>query len=65
MEEIGRKLDSEFDSLLASMKPHVLKLPHKTERQKCAVWIKKLCDNSFSGIAGEDGDGDGEMGRRG
>ena len=52
IEEIARKLDSEFDSLLASMKPHVLKLPHKTERQKCAVWIKKLCDNSFSGIAG-------------
>ena len=53
IEEIARKLDNEFDSILASMKPHVLKLPHKTERQKCALWIKKLCDNTFSGISGK------------
>ncbi|XP_066292704.1 centrosomal protein of 112 kDa-like isoform X1 [Branchiostoma lanceolatum] len=38
------KLDAEFDRSLADMKPYVLKLPHKTERQRCALWIKKLCE---------------------
>ncbi|XP_048046641.1 centrosomal protein of 112 kDa isoform X5 [Megalobrama amblycephala] len=37
-------LDSEFDHYLVDMKPYVLKLSHKTERQRCALWIKKLCD---------------------
>ncbi|XP_057202340.1 centrosomal protein of 112 kDa [Triplophysa rosa] len=37
-------LDSEFDHYLVDMKPYVLKLQHKTERQRCALWIKKLCD---------------------
>ncbi|KAK7168435.1 hypothetical protein R3I94_002493 [Phoxinus phoxinus] len=37
-------LDSEFDHYLVHMKPYVLKLTHKTERQRCALWIKKLCD---------------------
>ncbi|KAL4239252.1 hypothetical protein ACF0H5_000069 [Mactra antiquata] len=45
------KLDQEFDRYLAEMKPHVLKLPHKTDRQKCAVWIKKLCEPT-SGFTG-------------
>ncbi|XP_052772842.1 centrosomal protein of 112 kDa-like isoform X2 [Mya arenaria] len=45
------KLDQEFDRYLAEMKPHVLKLPHKTDRQKCAVWIKKLCEPT-SGYTG-------------
>ncbi|XP_053390844.1 centrosomal protein of 112 kDa-like isoform X3 [Mercenaria mercenaria] len=45
------KLDQEFDRYLAEMKPHVLKLPHKTDRQKCAVWIKKLCEPT-SGLSG-------------
>ncbi|KAL5018706.1 hypothetical protein ScPMuIL_004428 [Solemya velum] len=45
------QLDQEFDKYLADMKPHVLKLPHKTDRQKCAVWIKKLCEPA-SGISG-------------
>ncbi|XP_052261816.1 centrosomal protein of 112 kDa-like isoform X1 [Dreissena polymorpha] len=45
------KLDQEFDRYLAEMKPHVLKLPHKTDRQKCAVWIKKLCEPT-SGYSG-------------
>ncbi|XP_036445385.1 centrosomal protein of 112 kDa isoform X2 [Colossoma macropomum] len=48
------RLDSEFDHYLVDMKPYVLKLPHKTERQRCALWIKKLCDplSSGSGLMG-------------
>ena len=29
-EDIVRRLDTEFDQLLADMKPHVLRLPHKS-----------------------------------
>uniref|UniRef100_A0AAR2JIY1 DUF4485 domain-containing protein n=1 Tax=Pygocentrus nattereri TaxID=42514 RepID=A0AAR2JIY1_PYGNA len=49
------RLDSEFDHCLVDMKPYVLKLPHKTERQRCALWIKKLCDpvSSGSGLTGK------------
>ncbi|XP_051987686.1 centrosomal protein of 112 kDa-like isoform X1 [Xyrauchen texanus] len=43
-EDSSGTLDSEFDHYLVDMKPYVLKLPHKTERQQCALWIKKLCD---------------------
>ncbi|KAL0993146.1 hypothetical protein UPYG_G00103830 [Umbra pygmaea] len=43
-EESWEKLDSDFDHHLVDMKPYVLKLPQKTERQRCAMWIKKLCD---------------------
>uniref|UniRef100_A0A3B3VPM1 Centrosomal protein 112 n=1 Tax=Poecilia latipinna TaxID=48699 RepID=A0A3B3VPM1_9TELE len=42
-------LDSEFDHILLDMKPYVLKHPSKTERQHCAVWIKKLCDPTTCG----------------
>ncbi|XP_064628434.1 centrosomal protein of 112 kDa-like isoform X2 [Lineus longissimus] len=45
-------LDETFDQHLAEMKPFVLKLPHKTERQRCALWIKKLCEPPSSGITG-------------
>jgi len=38
------KMDKEFDSFLVDMKPFVMKLVHKTERQRCALWIKKLCE---------------------
>ncbi|KAG9343857.1 hypothetical protein JZ751_013241 [Albula glossodonta] len=48
-ENSWEKLDSEFDHQLVDMKPHVLKLPHKSERQRCALWIKKLCDPVVSG----------------
>ncbi|XP_021353692.1 centrosomal protein of 112 kDa-like isoform X2 [Mizuhopecten yessoensis] len=44
-------LDQKFDKVLADMKPHVLKLPHKSDRQKCAIWIKKLCE-PVMGITG-------------
>ncbi|GFS06654.1 centrosomal protein of 112 kDa-like, partial [Elysia marginata] len=44
------QLDRDFDKHLADMKPHVLKLPQKTERQKSAVWIKKLCEPAGSSI---------------
>ncbi|XP_055875156.1 centrosomal protein of 112 kDa-like isoform X4 [Biomphalaria glabrata] len=45
------QLDREFDKYLTDMKPHVLKLPQKTERQKCAVWIKKLCEPVRGGVS--------------
>ncbi|XP_046339268.2 centrosomal protein of 112 kDa-like isoform X3 [Haliotis rufescens] len=45
-------LDSEFDKVLADMKPYVLKLPHKADRQRCAVWIKKLCEPPAAGVTG-------------
>ncbi|KAM9471969.1 centrosomal protein of 112 kDa isoform 2-T4 [Salvelinus alpinus] len=47
-EETWEKLDSEFDHHLVDMKPYVLK-QNKTERQRCALWIKKLCDPGVSG----------------
>uniref|UniRef100_A0A8C4F8J7 Centrosomal protein 112 n=1 Tax=Dicentrarchus labrax TaxID=13489 RepID=A0A8C4F8J7_DICLA len=43
------RLDSEFDHFLLDMKPYVLKHPNKTERQRCAIWIKKLCDPATCG----------------
>ncbi|XP_051888642.1 centrosomal protein of 112 kDa isoform X3 [Pristis pectinata] len=55
-EETWDKLDSEFDHFLVDMKPFVLKLVHKSERQRCALWIKKLCDPSGAGA--------GVMGRK-
>ncbi|XP_063149547.1 centrosomal protein of 112 kDa isoform X5 [Candoia aspera] len=48
-EEAWEKLDSEFDHYVVDMKPYVLKLPHKSERYRCAVWIKKLCEPSGTG----------------
>ncbi|XP_059405225.1 centrosomal protein of 112 kDa-like isoform X5 [Carassius carassius] len=47
-------LDSEFDHYLVDMKPYVLKLTDKTDRQRCALWIKKLCDleTCGSGLTG-------------
>uniref|UniRef100_A0A8B9MKC3 DUF4485 domain-containing protein n=1 Tax=Accipiter nisus TaxID=211598 RepID=A0A8B9MKC3_9AVES len=53
-EEIWGKLDAEFDHCVVDMKPHVLKLQHRSERQRCALWIKKLCKPSGAGtgIAG-------------
>ena len=37
------KIDEEFDSLLLQIKPYVMGMVDKDERQKCASWIKKLC----------------------
>ncbi|XP_069055982.1 centrosomal protein of 112 kDa isoform X2 [Pleurodeles waltl] len=48
-EETWEKLDAEFDHYLVDMKPFVLKLQHKSERQRCALWIKKLCEPSGAG----------------
>ncbi|XP_076808963.1 centrosomal protein of 112 kDa-like isoform X1 [Clavelina lepadiformis] len=45
------RMDSEFDKILVDIKPHLLKLPHKTERQRCALWIKKLCEPVGSSTA--------------
>ncbi|XP_075920757.1 centrosomal protein of 112 kDa-like [Petromyzon marinus] len=43
-EDACEKLDGDFDHFLVDMKPFVLKLPHKSDRQRCALWIKKLCE---------------------
>ncbi|XP_061080171.1 centrosomal protein of 112 kDa isoform X1 [Conger conger] len=51
-EDSWEKLDSEFDHHLVDMKPYVLKLPGKSERQRCALWIKKLCDPAVSSGSG-------------
>nr|XP_042138949.1 centrosomal protein of 112 kDa isoform X5 [Peromyscus maniculatus bairdii] len=55
-EEKWEKLDAEFDHFVVDMKPFVLKLPHRSERQRCALWIRKLCEPS--------GTGAGLMGRK-
>ncbi|XP_018428721.1 PREDICTED: centrosomal protein of 112 kDa, partial [Nanorana parkeri] len=53
-EDAWESLDAEFDHFLVDMKPYVLKRPRRLERQRCALWIKKLCDPSGAGtgIAG-------------
>ncbi|NXF93608.1 CE112 protein, partial [Eubucco bourcierii] len=48
-EAVWEKLDTEFDHYVVDMKPHVLKLQHRSERQRCALWIKKLCEPSGAG----------------
>ncbi|NWH63445.1 CE112 protein, partial [Geococcyx californianus] len=48
-EEVLEKLDAEFDRCVVDMKPYVLKLQHRSERQRCALWIKKLCEPSGAG----------------
>ncbi|XP_076121376.1 centrosomal protein of 112 kDa isoform X1 [Alosa pseudoharengus] len=48
-EETLEKLDSDFDHYLVDMKPYVLKLSNRSERQRCALWIKKLCDPGACG----------------
>uniref|UniRef100_A0A8D2CVC2 Centrosomal protein 112 n=1 Tax=Sciurus vulgaris TaxID=55149 RepID=A0A8D2CVC2_SCIVU len=48
-EEKWEKLDAEFDHFVVDMKPFVLKLLHRSERQRCALWIRKLCEPSGTG----------------
>lgn len=48
-EDSWERLDTEFDHCLLDMKPYVLKHPDKKERQRCAIWIKKLCDPGSCG----------------
>ncbi|XP_060242487.1 centrosomal protein of 112 kDa isoform X3 [Meriones unguiculatus] len=48
-EEKWEKLDAEFDHFVVDMKPFVLRLPHRSERQRCALWIRKLCEPSGTG----------------
>ncbi|XP_074778280.1 centrosomal protein of 112 kDa isoform X1 [Athene noctua] len=52
-EEVWENLDAEFDHCVVDMKPHVLKLQHRSERQRCALWIKKLCEPSGAGTGRE------------
>lgn len=49
---LGERQDSMFDRYLEEMKPFVLRLPHKTERQRVALWIKKLCEPPGPGTSG-------------
>ncbi|XP_077591250.1 centrosomal protein of 112 kDa isoform X2 [Stigmatopora nigra] len=51
-QESLESLNSEFNHFVQEMKPHVLKHPNKTERQHCALWIKKLCDPATSSLSG-------------
>lgn len=48
-EPLHIRMDEEFDKYLNEMKPLVLNLTNKSERQLSAAWIKKLCD-PVSGI---------------
>ena len=48
MSESSAKLDENFDSLLLQMKPYVMSLIDRSERQRCASWIKKLCQYTES-----------------
>ncbi|XP_044129669.1 centrosomal protein of 112 kDa isoform X2 [Bufo gargarizans] len=48
-EETWETLDAEFDHYLVDMKPYVLKLPQRLDRQRCALWIRKLCEPSGAG----------------
>ncbi|KAG7274397.1 hypothetical protein CRUP_002839 [Coryphaenoides rupestris] len=43
------RLNADFEGYLEDMKPYVLKHPSRTERQRCAVWIRKLCDPVMCG----------------
>nr|XP_054762623.1 centrosomal protein of 112 kDa-like [Lytechinus pictus] len=52
MADESEVLDNEFDGFLAEMKPYMLKLPNKLERQRCALWIKKLCEAPGHGVVG-------------
>uniref|UniRef100_A0A8C9EWP2 DUF4485 domain-containing protein n=1 Tax=Pavo cristatus TaxID=9049 RepID=A0A8C9EWP2_PAVCR len=53
-EETWKELDAEFDRCIVDVKPHILKLQRRSERQRCALWVKKLCEPSGAGtgIAG-------------
>ncbi|XP_061555715.1 centrosomal protein of 112 kDa isoform X3 [Phycodurus eques] len=48
-EDSVERLNSELNNWVLEMKPYVLKHPNKTERQHCALWIKKLCDPATCG----------------
>ncbi|XP_073246209.1 centrosomal protein of 112 kDa-like [Porites lutea] len=49
---LSERQDSMFDRYLEEMKPFVLRLPHKSERQRVALWIKKLCEPPGPGTSG-------------
>uniref|UniRef100_A0A8C5AN72 Centrosomal protein 112 n=1 Tax=Gadus morhua TaxID=8049 RepID=A0A8C5AN72_GADMO len=48
-DDTPERLDADFDRYLSDMKPYVLKHPNRTERQRCAMWIRKLCDPTMCG----------------
>lgn len=45
------KLDEDFDNFLDCMKPYVLNLSRKAEKQRIAMWIKKLCEPPGSSLS--------------
>lgn len=49
---LSERQDSMFDRYLEEMKPFVLRLPQKSERQRVALWIKKLCEPPGPGTSG-------------
>ncbi|NXL00572.1 CE112 protein, partial [Mesembrinibis cayennensis] len=48
-EEIWEKLDAELDCYVVDMKAYVLELQDRSERERCALWIKKLYEPSGAG----------------
>lgn len=50
-EDMVRELNEEFEEYLGDMKPHVLQLQLKSERQRCALWIKKVVIRLTSQLA--------------
>ncbi|XP_046854962.1 centrosomal protein of 112 kDa-like [Xenia sp. Carnegie-2017] len=44
------QLDDAFHNMVSNMKPFVLKLDRKSERERMALWIKKLCENPGSSL---------------
>lgn len=49
---LSERQDLMFDRYLDEMKPFVLRLPQKSERQRVALWIKKLCEPPGPGTSG-------------
>lgn len=49
---LSERQDSMFDRYLDEMKPYVLRLAQKSDRQRVALWIKKLCEPPGSGTSG-------------
>ncbi|XP_061830358.1 centrosomal protein of 112 kDa isoform X2 [Nerophis lumbriciformis] len=42
-------MNAEFNGFVRDMKPYIIKHPNESERQHCALWIKKLSDPATCG----------------
>ncbi|XP_061741253.1 centrosomal protein of 112 kDa isoform X2 [Nerophis ophidion] len=47
--ESTETMNAEFNGLVGDMKPYIIKHPNESERQHCALWIKKLSDPATCG----------------